>query len=64
MALKDGCQRAGPILLEPMMSVEAVVPDEYVGDTVGDFSSRRGTIDGMEPRSGNVQAVRAQVPYE
>lgn len=62
MALKDGCQRAGPVLLEPMMSVEAVVPDEYVGDTVGDFSSRRGTIEGMEPRSGNVQAVRSLVP--
>jgi len=62
MAFKDGCQRAGPILLEPMMIVEAVVPDDYVGDAVGDFSSRRGTIDGMEPRSGNVQAVRALVP--
>jgi elongation factor G len=62
MALKDGCQKAGPILLEPMMRVEAVVPDEYVGDTVGDFSSRRGIIEGMEPRSGNVQAVRAIVP--
>lgn len=62
MALKEGCQKAGPVLLEPMMSVESVVPDEYVGDTVGDFSSRRGTIDGMESRSGNVQAVRALVP--
>ena len=62
MALKDGCQRAGPVLLEPMMSVEAVVPDEYVGDAVGDFSSRRGSIEGMEPRSGNVQAVRSLVP--
>ncbi len=62
MALKDGCQKAGPILLEPMMTVEAVVPDDYVGDAVGDFSSRRGTIEGMEPRSGNVQAVRALVP--
>lgn len=62
MALKDGCQRAAPVLLEPMMSVEAVVPDEYVGDAVGDFSSRRGTIEGMEPRSGNVQAVKALVP--
>jgi elongation factor G len=45
-----------------MMSVEAVVPDDYVGDVVGDFSSRRGTIEGMEPRSGNVQAVRSLVP--
>ncbi len=62
MAFKDGCHKAGPILLEPMMSVEAVVPDEYVGDAVGDFSSRRGTIEGMDSRSGNVQAVRAIVP--
>ncbi len=62
MAFKDGCHKAGPILLEPMMSVEAVVPDEHVGDAVGDFSSRRGTIEGMDSRSGNVQAVRAIVP--
>ncbi len=62
MAFKDGCQKAGPILLEPMMSVEAVVPDDFVGDAVGDFSSRRGTIEGMDSRSGNVQAVRAVVP--
>lgn len=62
MAFKDGCQKAGPALLEPMMRVETVIPDEYVGDVVGDFSSRRGTIEGMEPRSGNVQAVRGIVP--
>lgn len=61
MAFKDGCQKAGPILLEPMMQVEAVVPEDYVGDVVGDFSSRRGTIEGMESR-GNVQAIRAVVP--
>jgi elongation factor G len=62
MALKDGAQKAGPILLEPMMRVETVVPDEFVGDTVGDFSSRRGAIEGMEPRAGGVQAVKALVP--
>lgn len=61
MALKDGCQRAGPILLEPMMQVEAVVPEDHVGDVVGDFSSRRGNIEGMESR-GNVQAIKAVVP--
>jgi len=61
MALKDGCQKAGPILLEPMMQVEAVVPEDYVGDVVGDFSSRRGNIEGMESR-GNVQAIKAVVP--
>jgi elongation factor G len=62
MAFKDGAQKAGPILLEPMMRVEAIVPDEFVGDTVGDFSSRRGLVEGMESRSGGVQSVRALVP--
>jgi elongation factor G len=62
MAFKDGAQKAGPILLEPMMQVEAIVPDEYVGDTVGDFSSRRGLVEGMESRSGGVHSVRALVP--
>ncbi|MBX3012941.1 MAG: elongation factor G [Caldilineaceae bacterium] len=61
MAFKDGCHKAGPILLEPMMQVEAIVPEDYVGDVVGDFSSRRGTIEGMESR-GNVQAIKALVP--
>jgi elongation factor G len=62
MALKEGVQKASPILLEPMMRVETVAPDEFVGDVVGDFSSRRGNIEGMEPRSGGVQAIRALVP--
>ena len=62
MAFKDGCQKASPILLEPMMRIETVVPEEYVGDIVGDISSRRGEIEGMEPRQGNVQAVRGLVP--
>ena len=44
------------------MKVETVVPEEYVGDVVGDFSSRRGEIGGMEPRQGNVQAITARVP--
>ena len=62
MAFKDGCQKAGPVLLEPVMRVEATVPEEYVGDTVGNFSSRRGMIEGMESRPGNVQVIRALVP--
>jgi elongation factor G len=62
MAFKEGTQKAGPILLEPMMKVETTVPDEYVGDVVGNFSSRRGLVEGMESRSGNVQIVRALVP--
>lgn len=61
MAFKDGCQKAGPILLEPVMQVEAVVPEDHVGDVVGGFSSRRGNIEGMESR-GNVQAIKAIVP--
>lgn len=62
MALKDGCAKAGPILLEPVMRVETVVPEEYVGDVVGDFSSRRGSIEGMESRPGGVQAIVSIVP--
>ena len=62
MAFKDGCQKAGPVLLEPIMKVESLVPDEYVGDAVGDFSSRRGSIEGMESRSGGVTAVTSRVP--
>ena len=62
MAFKAGVQQARPILLEPMMKVEVVIPEEYVGDVVGDVSSRRGEIAGMDMRSGNTQAVRASVP--
>jgi len=62
MALKDGCQKASPILLEPVMRVETVAPEDHVGDVVGDFSSRRGAIEGMDPRPGNVQAISAIVP--
>lgn len=62
MAFKDGMAKAGPILLEPMMAVETVAPDEYVGDVVGNFSSRRGQIEGMDSRSNGVTAVKAMVP--
>lgn len=62
IAFKEGAQKAGAMLLEPVMKVEAVIPEEFVGDIVGDFSSRRGDIAGMEPRNGSVQAVHAQVP--
>ncbi len=62
IAFKEGAQKAGPILLEPVMRVETTVPEEYVGDVVGDFSARRGQVEGMEPRPGNVQAIRALVP--
>ena len=52
---------ANPVLLEPIMGVEVVTPDEYMGDVIGDLISRRGRIEGMEAH-GNTQVVRAQVP--
>ncbi|HEY4687906.1 MAG TPA: elongation factor G [Anaerolineae bacterium] len=62
MALKDGVQKGAPVLLEPVMRVEVVVPDEYTGDIVGQLSSRRGQIEGMEPHGAGLQAIRAYVP--
>ncbi|MDP9382800.1 MAG: elongation factor G [Chloroflexota bacterium] len=61
MALKAGAQKAGPAILEPIMSVEVVTPDEFQGAVIGDLSSRRGQIQGMDTR-GNAQVVRAMVP--
>jgi elongation factor G len=61
MALKSGCLRANPVLLEPVMQVEVVLPEEYMGDVIGDLSSRRGHIEGMEARPGT-QIVKATVP--
>jgi elongation factor G len=60
-AFREGAAKAGPQLLEPIMRVEAVTPDEYMGDIIGDLNSRRGQITGMEPR-GNAQVVSAMVP--
>jgi elongation factor G len=62
MALKDGSAKAKPVLLEPIMKVEVVVPDEYTGDVIGNLSARRGQIEGMEPRPGSVQAIKSHVP--
>ncbi len=61
MALKEAARRASPVLLEPVMAVEVVTPEEYMGDVIGDLSSRRGKVEGMEQR-GNSQVVRALVP--
>ena len=61
MALKDAARKARPVLLEPIMSVEAVTPDEYLGDVVGDLNRRRGHPEGIEQR-GSSQVIRAQVP--
>jgi elongation factor G len=60
-AFKDGMSKAGPKLLEPMMKVEVITPDEYMGDIIGDLNSRRGQINGMEPRA-NAQVINATVP--
>jgi elongation factor G len=62
LAFKEGAAKAGPILQEPVMKVEVLVPEEYVGDVIGQLNSRRGEILGMEIRPGNAQAVRAMVP--
>jgi elongation factor G len=61
MAFKEAAKRAGPVLLEPMMNVEVVVPDAYMGDVLGDLSSRRGKIGGMTQR-GEAQVIAATVP--
>jgi elongation factor G len=62
MAFKEGVQKAGPVLLEPIMKVEVVAPEEFLGDVMGQVNSRRGNIQGMDVRPGNAQAVRAMVP--
>jgi elongation factor G len=62
MAFKEGVQRGSPVLLEPIMKVEVVVPEEFLGDIIGQLNSRRGEILGMEIRPGNAQAVHAMVP--
>jgi elongation factor G len=62
MGFKEGVQRGSPILLEPMMKVEVVVPEDYLGDVMGQINSRRGLIQGMDVRPGNAQAIRAMVP--
>ncbi len=61
MAIKDAMHKAGPVLLEPIMDVEVVTPDDYVGEVMGDLNSRRGRVQSMEARVGS-QSVRAQVP--
>lgn len=62
LAFKEGIQKGKPVLLEPMMKVEVVIPDEYLGDTIGQLNARRGEILGTEIRAGNTQAIRSMVP--
>jgi elongation factor G len=61
MAIKEGLRKSSPVLLEPVMAVEVVTPEDFMGDVMGDLSSRRGHIEGMEPR-GNTQVIRSKVP--
>jgi len=62
IAFRNGAEKAGPVLLEPVMKVEAVAPDEFSGALIGDLSSRSGEIEGLQPRGAGMQAVRAMVP--
>lgn len=61
MAFKEACRKAKPMLLEPIMAVEVVTPEEYLGDVMGDLNSRRGKVQNMESRAGS-QVIRADVP--
>ena len=62
IAFKEGMRRASPTLLEPMMAVDVETPEDYMGNVMGDLSSRRGMIQGMEDLPGNIKAIKAEVP--
>ncbi len=62
MGLKEGLQKGSPVLLEPIMAIEVVTPDDYTGDVIGNISSRRGAIEGMEMRTEGLQSIKAKVP--
>jgi elongation factor G len=62
MAFKDGMRKASPVLLEPMMSVEVETPEDYTGTVMGDLSSRRGMVQGMDDMAGGSKSVKAEVP--
>jgi elongation factor G len=62
MGFKEAVEKGGPVLLEPIMKVEVIVPEEFLGDVLGQLNSRRSEILGMEMRHGNAQAIRARVP--
>jgi elongation factor G len=61
LAIKKAARLASPVLLEPIMAVEVVTPEDYMGDVIGDLSSRRGRVEGMDQR-GNSHVIKAQVP--
>lgn len=62
MAFREGVKRAGPVVQEPIMKVEVVVPEEYLGEVIGQLNARRGEVLGMEVHPGNTQAISAKVP--
>jgi elongation factor G len=62
LGFKEAMEEGNPTLLEPIMKVEVIVPEEYLGDVLGQLNARRAEIMGMEPRPGNAHIVRAQVP--
>ncbi|NLM38301.1 MAG: elongation factor G [Firmicutes bacterium] len=61
MGFKEGCKKANPVLLEPIMKIEIITPEDYLGDVLGDFNSRRGKVEGMESRPG-AQTIHGYVP--
>ncbi|MBM4242374.1 MAG: elongation factor G [Deltaproteobacteria bacterium] len=63
ICFKDACQKASPVILEPIMAVEVVVPEDFMGDVIGNLSGRRGKIQGMEPRGG-AQVISSEVPLK
>lgn len=62
MAIKEGFGKGSPVLLEPIMAIEVVVPEEYTGDVIGNLAAQRGMIDGMEMRTAGIQSIKANVP--
>ena len=62
LGFKEGMEKGAPVLLEPIMKVEVVMPEEYLGEVLGQLNARRGVIQGMDMRHGNTQAARALVP--
>jgi elongation factor G len=61
LAFKEACKKANPVLLEPIMKIEVVTPDENMGDVMGDLNKRRGQLEGMDTRAG-AQVIKAKVP--
>jgi elongation factor G len=61
-ALKEAVERGAPVLLEPIMKVEVILPEEFLGDVLGQLNARRGEIQGLDVRPGNTQSARAMVP--